>query len=335
MLRVRDKIIETNELELLKNLRQDVFDKTGKMLLNKINLTGNNIQFTCPIHKDGMESKASCGVSIKDIRANDKIIPAGTVHCFTCGYTASLDKMISDMFFIEDGGNTGYRWLMEHYDIMQTRKLDIEITPRNKSHISDKPTYINPNILSEYRYYHPYMYKRGLTDELIELYDVGYDKITNSLTFPIRDVDGNCIFVARRSVDSKWFHLMKSKDKPLYGLYELERRMPSEQNKVLNPGLYICESFINAITCRKWGYKSIALMGTGSWEQIELINKLKERTIVLCLDGDEAGDKGIAKLCKYIKPDKLVYIKQMPRGKDVNDLTYEEFLELPTVMRSR
>lgn len=29
--------------------------------------------------------------------------------------------------------------------------------------------------LDRYRYIHPYMYKRGMTDDLIEKFDVGYD----------------------------------------------------------------------------------------------------------------------------------------------------------------
>ena len=45
-------------------------------------------------------------------------------------------------------------------------------------------------------------------------------------------------------------------------------------------------------------------------------------------DGDEAGDKGIEKFLKNIRKDVIVDIIRMPRGKDVNDLDYDELEDL-------
>ena len=42
-------------------------------------------------------------------------------------------------------------------------------------------------------------------------------------------------------------------------------------------------------------------------------------------DGDEAGDKGIEKFIKNIRKDVIINIIKLPRGKDVNDLTKDEF----------
>ena len=65
------------------------------------------------------------------------------------------------------------------------------------------------------------MYERGLTDEVIEEFDIGYDKDTRCITFPVRDKSGGTLFVARRSVDTKYFNYPKEAEKPLYGLFEL------------------------------------------------------------------------------------------------------------------
>ena len=178
--------------------------------------------------------------------------------------------------------------------------------------------------LQQYRFYHPYMYKRGLTDEIIEKYDIGYDKYSDMITFPVRDIKGRCLFLAKRSVKGKMFILPSNKNKPLYGVYELDY----SKNDV-----YIAESFFNALTLVKWGYNAIALMGTGSNYQYELINKLKFRAIHLCLDGDMAGKHGVIKLMKVIDKGKLVYNHIMPDGKDINDLTKEEFLQAPCILR--
>ena len=81
------------------------------------------------------------------------------------------------------------------------------------------------------------MFQRGLTKEIIERYDIGYDRINDMITFPVRDIKGNCLFIAKRSVKGKFFVLPSNRNKPLYGVYELD------YNK---PDLYICESFFNA-----------------------------------------------------------------------------------------
>ena len=48
-------------------------------------------------------------------------------------------------------------------------------------------------------------------------------------------------------------------------------------------------------------------------------------------DGDISGDKGAKRFVENIGPDKFVNIHQLPRGKDVNDLTYEEICNLPMI----
>ena len=99
------------------------------------------------------------------------------------------------------------------------------------------------------------------------------------------------------------------------------------------PDIFICESFFNALTLVKWGYNAIALMGTGSNYQYDLINKLPFRTIRICLDGDLAGRLGTKKLLEHIDKTKIVYSYNMFEGKDVNDLTEQEFLTVPIVRR--
>ena len=108
--------------------------------------------------------------------------------------------------------------------------------------------------LDSYRYFHPYMYKRKLTDEIIELFDVGYDKdfVLKSkttgnemhlqcITFPVRDITGKTLFIARRCVNNKIFHYPEGVTKPLYGIYELYQ-LPEFPKTV-----YVCESIIASL----------------------------------------------------------------------------------------
>ena len=318
MITIKNKTINADIEVILEELRSYILERDNKVILRDIRPTGDNIMVTCPYHKSGEERKPSCGIST----VNKPDHPAGTVHCFTCGRKASIDSFISYILGIDDGGEEGRKWLLERFDITNNREIKSTLEDRNKK--ESKMEYVEEALLKEYRWYHHYMFQRKLTKEIIEKYDIGYDRINDMITFPVRDINGNCIFLAKRSVKGKFFLLPKNKDKPLYGVYELDYSKPD---------VYICESFFNALTLAVWGFNAIALMGTGSEHQYELINKLPFRKIILCLDGDNAGRIGTEKLLNIIHKGKLVYYKQMPEGKDVNDLEKNQFLELPLISR--
>lgn len=319
MIRLDKKVIDAEVITILEEVKRYRMERDGKIILKDIKETGNNVMVTCPFHKDGTERKPSCGVS--SIETPDT--PAGTVHCFTCGKNMGFERFVSFLLGVDDGGSTGRQWLVEHFDVSYTRQLNIHLSRGNRRS-GETEAFITEMLLQQYRYFHPYMYKRGLTDEIIERYDIGYDKINDMITFPVRDRYGRCLFLAKRSVKGKMFVLPSSRNKPLYGVYELDYSKPD---------IYIVESFLNALTLVKWGYNAVALMGTGSNYQYELINKLPFRTIHICLDGDVAGKHGTMKLMQVIDKNKIVYNHPMYDGKDVNDLTKEEFLQIPSILR--
>lgn len=314
MFYVKGAPLPVSEVEVLEKLREDVFKKTGRELFHKIKPGPNNIQICCPKHKDGQEKNPSCGISTKQLGKN----PAGTVHCFACGYVASLSEMISFCFGYDDGGSYGDSWLISNfldYEVVQ-RKVDIEFTRKDNS--SDK-SFVSEEELCKYRYLHPYMLKRKLTDEIINMFDVGYDKDTDSLTFPVKDENGNCLFVARRSVNKHFFNYPKEAIKPLHGLYELSllKDKPNE--------LYLCESSLNMLSCWIYGHPAVALLGTSNSFQLHQLRLVPQRTIVFALDPDEAGEKACNKIYSYLKNYKICKKLILPQEKDVNDLTKEEF----------
>lgn len=130
--------------------------------------------------------------------------------------------------------------------------------------------------------------------------------------------------ITERSVHTKRFHIPEDVEKPIYLLnFMLQDNVDT---------LYIAESQINALTLQGWGYPAVALFGTGSKEQYALLNKLSNiREYYLCLDSDDAGDKGTQRFLKNIRKDVLVNIVEIPRGKDVNDLSKKEFEQLNVI----
>ena len=264
-----------------------------------------------------------------------------THNCFTCGWAKSLPDTITELLKKKNTSKSGLDWLKENIPDFdgEIGDFDYLIPPELSQNIQNKYAidYINTQILKQtgnyvseqelasYRMTVPYMYQRGLTDEIIEKYDIGYDgkfipegrkKPLPCVTFPVKDLKGNTLFLCRRSIEGKFFHYPRSVEKSVYGIYEL----PADVKSVL-----VCESCFNALTAVKYGYPAVALLGTGTTNEITQLKRLGVQEFVLCLDGDEAGRKGAEKLKKALRSVALVWTIQMPPDKDVNDCTKEEF----------
>lgn len=204
MLKINDTYYELNLIDILKELKSQLAIN-GIYLFNQIKELPENIMVSCPFHKEGQERKASCGIRKED----------GQLHCFTCNETCSLEQLIGRCFGKYDLGQFGIQWLKNNFlgDILRQRDFTINLR-RDKQII--QTNYVTKSELAQYRYYHPYMYQRKMNDRVIEIFDIGYDMKTECITFPLRDKDGNCLFVAKRSVKSKYFNYPSGAEKPLY-----------------------------------------------------------------------------------------------------------------------
>lgn len=339
MFTVKGNPILADEMDVLIELR-DQLALNGIYRFETLRPITNHIQCNCPIHKNGQERKPSCGITTQDIKYQDRTVKSGTFHCLACGYTATLSETISTLFGYNDGGKFGDEWLMKNFTTISTEErhpLGLKFDKYDKKPTKPQIDYVTEEELDSYRYIHPYMYERRMTDDIIELFDIGYDAnftLTNAngytskyrcLTFPIKDEKGNVLFIARRSVDTKFFHYPKSVLKPVYGVYELRKCYGNELPK----SVIICESMINALTCWSYGYPALALNGTGTPYQMKQLKNTGIRSFVLGLDPDSAGDKGRKKIHEYFGNSKLIYDLVIPKGKDINNLSKSEFESLP------
>ena len=315
MLNVNGRIIVNDVREIILTLRTQLAAQ-GLEYFNQVTESGTNLQVTCPFHANGKERRASCGISCQQV----KDIPAGTVHCFTCGWSGNLQTMISAVLGYDDFGAAGARWLLKNFVTIEVDerpeiKLDFETRGPDKS-----TNFITEQELDKYRYYHPYLAKRGLTERTCDKFDIGYDPERDCITTPVRDALGRCLFVATRQIKSKFFNLPKDIQKPVYGLYEIGADKLKE--------ILICESVFNAATAYQYGRPAVALFGTGNKEQYEVLKNLPCRKFVLALDPDDAGERGTQRLINALGGHKILTRLVIPKGKDVNDLSREEFLTL-------
>lgn len=323
----------------------DKLNELGFVRLNRI--TGDYYSIYCPIHNNGQERKPSCGVLLHDVYKNGQLYPAGWVHCFSCGYAKTMPDFITDLLQQRNISGNGIAWLQEHVPGFDGNNLAIEPLIPNamvsslynsfavgyvNSFAQQKQTYISEEELASYRFTVPYMYQRGLTDYLIEKYDIGFDanhipegrkKALPCITFPVRDINGNTLFLCRRSIEGKYFNYPRGVTKPVYGLFEL----PKNCERVV-----ICESCLDALQVVKYGVPAVALLGTGNPYQVEQLKRLGVREFILGLDADDAGRKGTARLKRALHDVAIVWeYAGIPEGKDLNDLDYETFRNLQLV----
>lgn len=342
MIKLQDTIIQSDTQSVLDMLKFDLAQH-GVDRFHIFRNNGDNIQTNCPFHKNGQERKPSFGV-------NGEI---DKCHCFSCGWAGTIEEMISELYGYQDDGIFGKRWLIKRFNTVEietrpnimegfnARKINlsrglyksIETASKGKSGEMGKAgqgneyeknrnleerdkTVITEEELDKYRYIHPYMYERGLTDEIIERFDIGYDREREEITFPVKDIEGKCVFIASRSVKSKFFRLPKGLDKPVYQAYRFQYGEYKEA--------YITESFLNCLTCWKYDKPAMAMIGTGNQKQYEILNKLPVREYILAFDPDEAGRKATERFRKNVHG-KIIKELVYTDDRDINDLQ-EEFL---------
>lgn len=322
MIKLQDTIIQADTQSVLDMLKFDLAQH-GVDRFHIFRNNGENIQTNCPFHKGGQERKPSFGINGE----KDKC------HCFACGWSGSIEEMISEIFGYMDDGKFGKRWLIKRFNTVEIetrpnimegfngRPGDIYNHNRHNNicdseHNRDCDRYIRELELDKYRYIHPYMYQRGLTDEIIERFDIGYDRERKEITFPVRDIEGRCVFVAGRSTERKFFRLPKGMDKPIYQAYKFSLGKYTTA--------FITESFLNCLTCWKYNKPAMAMIGTGNKKQYEILNKLPVREYILAFDPDEAGRKATEQFRKNVHG-KIIKELVYTDNRDINDLQ-EEFL---------
>ena len=305
---LNNHVIDTNLYDILLRLKSD----SNNRYLNNIRKSNDDYAISCPFHKDGQENHPSCFVYA---RTDNDDVPFGFFKCFTCHEQGQLYKLVAKC--LDCSYDDAIQWLVDNFSTtfdIERLELDDIVLGTNKEE------YLDESILDKYRYLHPYMFKRGLKEDVIKRFKVGWNEETDAITFPVWDEHDNLVGITERSVRSKNFYIPEGLKKPVYLLNEIIKNNITE--------VYVVESQIDALYLWGFGYPAIALFGTGSKRAYEILKKSGIRLYHLCFDGDLAGRHGAIRFIQNMPNNVLIDIIQLPDGKDVNDLTKEEFDKL-------
>ena len=318
-------IVATVE-QVLKDVKLQMY---STWLLKDMSNTGADLMITCPFHKGGKENNPSCGVLLKEKVLKDKKYEAGTVHCYTCGYTADLPQFIADVLGMENS-LAGYKWLVGKYNYSAQEREPVELNLYRGE--AQKLSYMDED---EVERYHrdllnsseacEYLQGRGLDDWLIYAYKLGYDKDDKTVLFPVRDMQGRVVFYKGRSIAGKHFYNAKDVDKSslVFGLYELCTGHFSQGIATPDSEIWITESEIDALSLISYGKFAVAIMGSHISEaQCRELQLSPFRKFVLATDNDDAGRKGASQIKRLLIPKgfRFTNLKWNTDLKDINDL---------------
>jgi DNA primase len=164
-----------------------------------------------------------------------------------------------------------------------------------------------------------YIESRNLTLQNLEVgfNAQAYKDLKNCIIFPLKDKFNNVVSLYGRSLNKGHYYTGNRK-----GLFP---KYPSTETRKL----ILTESIIDAATLLQEKeitaeYEVLALYGTNGFtqEHTEAIKGLKHLAeIILFFDGDEAGEKAVAKYSKELSINNCqISIITTPKGEDINSL---------------
>ena len=281
---------------------------TAKFGLRDILVKREDLVITCPFHAGGHERKPACSVYI------GRDMPEGTFNCFACNTKGDFLKLVAGA--LGTGREKALQYLLDNF---QHEDCGVDLNMGDDIAIEKPEISHRPVSLEGLEPYCDYLATRGISRETCELLGIRYDPIHRQVVFPCYR-DGKPYFTARRSIDSKSFH-MDDTDKPLYCL-DLVKKMGIK--KVL-----LVEGPVDCATGWEYGYPAIATFGQPSERQIDSLNKSGIRTVYLMFDNDAAGDRFKRFVKSRLSSDILVEEPVIPEGrKDINDLKESEVDEI-------
>lgn len=170
--------------------------------------------------------------------------------------------------------------------------------------------------------------KRGLSEETIKRFNLGYSTTSKCITIPMQDIYGRIVSFGYRYFEGNIKYRngknteLFEKGKYLYGINFAIQRLRKTNT------LYVCEGFFDMMSADEQELACVAYCGiTMTADHIKLIKRIvgkRDIQIVLVPDNDGKADKFINRardLFRVYAPNFIVQVMKIEQGyKDLNDL---------------
>lgn len=275
--------------------------------ISGMDIKGDEYFIRCPFHKHGKERTASASFKMK----SEKPEEIGMFNCFGCGASGYISKILVKLF--------GSRQKAEHWVSSSYKTIEQE-----ENRTVNKIEFKGPQVKQEYDLplslftnSTPYFKQRGIPEDLVRKFRLGYSPAKEAVIFPVFDEVGSLVFYQVRYISKnskyKWF-IPKDAEVKIFGKQHMTSRI-----------CYVCESVFNALTLWKFGFEAVATFGArADQETVEQLLELPCLKFIIAYDGDEAGIKKAKRLAKTLKAsNRLVSVLDInEKGKDINDFAF-------------
>jgi len=338
-------MIKPSSLESLKS-QLDIVDIIGNFI--ELKKAGANFKAPCPFHNE--------------VTASFVVSPAKQIcHCFGCGAGGDAIK------FVQEYKKLTFAEAVEEIANDLNFTLEYDNTNANEKDHSNVMEFINGYYLGSLDLKtHEYLLNRGLTDENIKNFEIGfttsskeqinsikaqlfstsdavecgvlavddnnktYARLTNRISFPIRNHTGKLIGFGGRITKGEGAKYINS---PQTKLFDKSRNLYGfniAKEHIYKKGTFvITEGYLDVIMFHQAGIQTaVATMGTALTElHCNIIKKAHARAL-LCYDGDKAGIAAAFKASKLLSSHDIHGgVVIFPEGKDPADMVKDGNIE--------
>ena len=172
---------------------------------------------------------------------------------------------------------------------------------------------------------HPYIRKRGIKEGTAEHFEIGFfygkGSMTERLVIPIHNEKGELIAYAGRAVDDE----VEPKYKVPAGFRKSLVLFNLHRAKNSNDRVVLVEGFFDVMKVHQAGFPFVvSLMGSVLSEHQERLLVENFDSVILLLDGDEAGRSATSEIALRLVRKVFVQVIEMPEGKQPDQLSSEE-----------
>ncbi len=271
-------------------------------------LRDNKIQSCSPFRIDRNPSFA---VNLE----NGTWIDSGATGEYHKGHFLSLLS-----FLREESVEDTSEYLLRMYSplLKEESDLHLDMTDFGQSSKQETLKIFSDDELKQFAFRHPYLSRRGISEEVQQQFRVGYDQSKKAVAMCWCNTDGDVVNIKFRSVNTKhfWYANGQRIKNHLYG-YHIFKAEPS---KILT----VTESEIDCMRLWTVGIPAIAL-GTAhiSQKQAEMLHKLDINELVIATDNDAAGRECAKRLEEtFISSVRVSYFNfDGTSAKDISDLS--------------
>lgn len=300
-------MIDPKSIERLK-AQTDIVDVVGHYL--PLKKSGANFVCVCPFHDDKNPS-----MSVSPSR--------GIFHCFSCKAGGDAIK------FVMDYEKLSYPEAVEKIASLQNFTLNYvrggEPAKENK-HILENANAFYRSLLYKTPAAIKYLYSRGITDELIDKFELGfapesaqtirllqneqiepkealeigivkqnengiYASFINRITFPIYTHAGRLAGFGGRTISGNPAKYVNSPQSAVFDKSTLFYGYHLAKREIFTKNqIIITEGYMDVIMLHKAGFNNVvAVLGTALTSKHLPLLKRGEISVILCFDGDDAG----------------------------------------------